>query len=132
MSDVGHKPGEAPSPQPSPRGGGGGQTTLKEASWLTAVGGAALVGMLLIFALLGLMLWVNRPAPNVPVDPEAKTPQQKLAETQAAARDELTTYGWVDRPQGVVRVPVEQAVEMVLRERGEQGERGERGERAPE
>lgn len=32
----------------------------------------------------------------------------------AKQNEELTTYGWVNKAQGVVRVPIEKAIDMVL------------------
>jgi len=65
-----------------------------------------------------------------PVHPLAETetvelpPEPRLQESPALdllrfrAREEerLSTYGWVDRPNGVVRIPIERAMEIVARE----------------
>lgn len=52
-------------------------------------------------------------APNPP-------PAIDLGETrrawEAPMRERLATYGWVDREAGLVHVPVERAVELVLAE----------------
>jgi hypothetical protein len=55
-----------------------------------------------------------------PLPPEPRlqaNPVLDLKKYRAAEEAELRTYGWVDRPNGVVRVPVERAMELVL-ERG--------------
>jgi hypothetical protein len=44
-------------------------------------------------------------------------PGSERAKVQAAERTQLETYGWVDRPAGVVRVPIERAMQLVV-ERG--------------
>lgn len=41
---------------------------------------------------------------------------KNLADLRVADSNELTTYGWVDRAKGVVRVPVTRAMELVLPE----------------
>jgi hypothetical protein len=50
-------------------------------------------------------------------------PQPRLQSTQAvdlagvrAAEDKiLTTYGWVDQPKGIVRIPVDRAIDLLAR-----------------
>ena len=37
---------------------------------------------------------------------------QTLAETRKRELEKLTTYGWVDKTGGVVRIPVERALEL--------------------
>ena len=37
-----------------------------------------------------------------------------LAEFQAKQQADLTTYGWVNKSQGVVRLPINQAIDIVL------------------
>jgi hypothetical protein len=53
-----------------------------------------------------------------PVGPRLQT--QEAEDYQAVARGQeelLTTYGWVDQEQGVVRIPIEEAIKLVA-ERG--------------
>lgn len=52
------------------------------------------------------------PAPRLQVDPPAD-----LRKLRAAEDAVLQSYGWVDRDAGIVRVPVERAIEL-LAERG--------------
>jgi hypothetical protein len=40
-----------------------------------------------------------------------------LARARAAEAEHLSSYGWIDRPTGVVHVPIERAMELLL-ERG--------------
>lgn len=44
-------------------------------------------------------------------------PREDYAEYAARERAEISSYGWIDAKQGVVRVPIERAMELVL-ERG--------------
>lgn len=39
-----------------------------------------------------------------------------LADLQQKAQVDATTYGWVDQPKGVVRLPVERAIELTVKE----------------
>lgn len=41
---------------------------------------------------------------------------KNLAELQAADQTTLTTYGWNDRSKGVVRIPVDHAMDLVIAE----------------
>ena len=53
-----------------------------------------------------------------PPEPRLQTdPRQDLADLRAKEDDALTTYGWVDRNAGVVRIPIDQAMKLTL-ERG--------------
>ena len=52
------------------------------------------------------------PAPRLQV-----TPAEALKAYQAEENAKLTSYGWVDRNAGVVRIPIDRAVELSL-ERG--------------
>jgi hypothetical protein len=53
-----------------------------------------------------------------PPEPRLQTnPRQDLADLRAKEDEMLTSYGWVDRNAGVVRVPIEQAIKLTL-ERG--------------
>lgn len=52
------------------------------------------------------------PEPRLQPDPPAT-----LAEFKAAEEEFLSTYGWINRQEGVVRLPVSRAIDLVL-ERG--------------
>jgi hypothetical protein len=48
-----------------------------------------------------------------------ETPDEKglgLSELQAADQRELTSYGWINRQQGQVRIPIERAMELLAEE----------------
>jgi len=49
-----------------------------------------------------------------PPEPRLQTaPADDLRNLRAAEQTRLTTYGWVDRKAGVVRIPIERAKELV-------------------
>ena len=56
----------------------------------------------------GVNAILDEPEPTDPVT------DQGFAEHDAASRQRLSTYGWVDRATGVVRIPIEHAVEIAL------------------
>jgi hypothetical protein len=45
-----------------------------------------------------------------------ETPALDLERFRAKEEETLGTYGWVDREKGVVRIPIERAMEIVARE----------------
>jgi len=50
-----------------------------------------------------------------PPEPRLQTaPAEDLRQLRAAEEKQLTTYGWVDRKDGVVHVPIERAKELVV------------------
>ena len=75
---------------------------------------ATVAGMLLIFVVLGLMLRISQSAPAI--DPGDKAPYAVLQKLQSDDRRALTAYGWVDRKNGVVRIPIDVAMEKLIAE----------------
>ena len=49
------------------------------------------------------------PLPRIQVDP-----MHDIAQVRAVQNSSVDSYGWVDRAHGVVRIPVEQAMDMIL------------------
>ena len=39
-----------------------------------------------------------------------------LTEQRAKEQAAATTYGWVDQPKGVVRLPIDRAIELTVRD----------------
>ena len=55
---------------------------------------------------------------RVPPEPRLQTdPRQDLADLRAREEAQLTSYGWVDKNAGVVRIPIDAAMKLTL-ERG--------------
>ena len=79
---------------------------------LTIVG---VVGTLLLFVLILYLAYLpNRAGP---VD-KARIEQRKqnLAENQASEIERATTYAWVDRENGIVRIPIEKAMDLTVKD----------------
>ena len=56
-------------------------------------------------------------APALPPEPRLQTrPRDEMQRMRQQEDDLLETYGWVDQPRAIVRVPIAQAMEMVVRE----------------
>jgi hypothetical protein len=77
------------------------------------------IGVVLLFAFFGLVALVV-----VGVLPRGDTYEEKRAQVRAeklqTAREEstraLTTYAWVDRKKGVVRIPITDAMKLTVAE----------------
>ena len=98
-----------------------------------------LAGIFLMKALFGYLHAENLrkdtpPSPlanELPTDPPLprlqKTPIQDLNKLHATEKQALENYGWVEQNAGVVRIPIDRAMDLVL-ERGlpirKQGEQG--------
>jgi hypothetical protein len=81
------------------------------ATFLAAVGGLAI-----FVVILGVAYLPNRGAP---AGDGVKTPAERKAlraELEGKAHTAATTYGWVDKDKGVVRLPLERAIELTLQE----------------
>ncbi|MFQ5737676.1 MAG: hypothetical protein ACE5JX_01575 [Acidobacteriota bacterium] len=97
-------------------------------SFLVALGVLIVASLLLMLGLFNHLegLEVARDHPPSPLaDPEARPPEprllpdphQELEEVLSRARKRLRGYHWVDRDAGVVQIPIERAMELLV-ERG--------------
>jgi hypothetical protein len=50
---------------------------------------------------------------SIQVNPTPTQPGEALRQLQATENAILNTYGWVDRPNGVVRIPIDRAIEII-------------------
>lgn len=71
---------------------------------LVIIGSIALIAVILYF--------INRPKP-LTVGP-ADERKAKLAEVNAKQNEAISTYAWVDQPNGIVRVPVARAMQLTI------------------
>lgn len=68
----------------------------------------------LAIALFGVLSWmvINRPAPLKFDEERSRLRRQYAEEMQSSNRIASTTYGWIDSRRGIVRLPLEKAMEM--------------------
>ena len=78
--------------------------------YATIVGATA--ALLIPIAAIATLFWVTHSTPTQ----DSLSAEQKLRELQANEVQQMTTYGWIDKPAGVVRIPVSRAKEMILKE----------------
>jgi hypothetical protein len=77
------------------------------------------LGIVLLFALFGLIAFVLLKASARGDTYEAKRAKVRAEKLEAAQKENataLTTYGWVDKTKGVARIPVDQAMKLTLAE----------------
>ena len=72
--------------------------------------------LILLLAAVFAALWVNAAPTATDAEDAARSAERlkNLADLQAADQATLTIYGWNDRAKGVVRIPVDRAMELVL------------------
>lgn len=81
------------------------------ATLLAVIGGFAIFVVILLVAYL--------PNKAAPAGDGVKTPAERkaaLAELRGKEHTTATTYAWVDKDKGVVRLPIERAVELTIQE----------------
>ncbi len=85
---------------------------------------------ILVLVSIGLMAWMfdfladrgeRRPAPAmatqrvIPPSPRLQvTPSRDVERLRADEEKALSTYGWVDRNAGVVRIPIDRAMDLLV------------------
>ena len=88
-----------------------------DAAWgmapATVIG--VVVGLALALAMTGGMFWIGDFFLGAAAG-STLAGKQKLAELQTAAERELNSYGWIDEQDGIVRVPIARAMELLARE----------------
>jgi hypothetical protein len=81
-----------------------------------------LIGFVTVAALLlgGIYLSLKSPAAQVVMLTSVVTPSpevnsgQALKQLRATEDAILSSYGWVDRQKGIVRIPIDRAIDLVL------------------
>jgi hypothetical protein len=74
-------------------------------------------GGFFLFLVIAAFVWLDRRPPTVAfggTPPEER--RSLLREQKERDREMLERYGWIDRDAGVVRLPVERAMELLVEE----------------
>jgi hypothetical protein len=69
------------------------------------------------FAYQGRATWTSSPTLQPPAPRLQTNSAREFAEVRAQEEAELHSYGWVDRPNGVIHIPIDAAIQIAL-ERG--------------
>jgi len=79
------------------------------------------VGAILLFVIIvGLQALFYRMDESERSRKVYEQPDQALQQLDADQLAALTSYGWVDQQRGVVRIPIERAMQLVVEESGGQ------------
>jgi hypothetical protein len=95
---------------------------------IALVGGALVIGGVITFIVIWLLLGgLDRARPSIgstsrhlaptetAPDPKLQTDEAAdLARLRAAENAALTTYGWIDRAHGVIRIPIDRSIDLTL------------------
>ena len=90
---------------------------------------ALVIGGFFLFLAIAAFAWLDRRPPTVAWGgQEAAERREILKEQTERERAVLEQYGWIDRDAGIVRLPVERAMDLWLEEMngGRETERAER------
>jgi hypothetical protein len=103
---------------------------IRNVVWLSVILAGVVIGVFIVIGLLYSFLNTSQAAQSAPPPPlleEAqglppgpllqRNPQQDMQEAATEQDALLHNYGWVDKEAGVVRIPIERAIELTL-ERG--------------
>lgn len=88
--------------------------STRSTPWLTY---AAVLGGFAVFAVILAVAYL--PKKPEPLGDGVRTPEQRLAalgELRAKEKQAATTYGWIDQSKGVVRLPIDRAVELTIQD----------------
>ena len=73
------------------------------------------LGVLWLFPLPGTDRTLHTPLPVYPEPRLQSNPRQEMQRFLAAEQAELKTYGWIDKAHGIVRIPIDVAMDKVAR-----------------
>ena len=106
--------------------------TTRSLSWLMATIVSILLGLASAGLMTAAMFWIGDyyRGSQLSRDEEGR---RKLQELRAAEQKELQTYGWINRTDGVVRIPIDRAMQLLAEEaqRQESSPPAPRGEQPP-
>lgn len=75
-----------------------------------------IVGFFLFLGIVVYFWFDNRPATVAKGGPTREERVEVLRELQTREDESLNQYGWIDQDQGIVRLPIERGMELVLEE----------------
>ena len=75
------------------------------------------IGGFCLFAIIIAYIWKDKSPSTVARGGLTPVERLDLLRThQEQSKKDLTTYGWVDKDEGIVRIPIEQAMELTLKD----------------
>lgn len=89
--------------------------TTRSRSWLIATSVSMFLGLASAGLMTAAMFWIGDYYRGTQLSRDEEG-RRKLRELQAAEQKELQTYGWINRTDGVVRVPIDRAMQLLAEE----------------
>ena len=80
---------------------------------------AVILAIFAIFAIILAIAYAPQRSTLPTYSTSDTTPAQRaatLAEMRAKEKSAATTYGWIDQPKGIVRLPIDRAIELTIRD----------------
>jgi hypothetical protein len=71
------------------------------------------IGFLIVWLYASLTNLAAPASPSSQANATATVPGEALRQLQATENAILTTYGWADRQNGVVRIPIDRAIDLI-------------------
>ena len=80
--------------------------------------GLSVLGILGSFAIILMILWAAYLPSRPPKVDQSSAEERRatLAELEAVEQELTTRYDWVDASKGIVRIPIERAMELIVSE----------------
>jgi hypothetical protein len=104
----------APNAHPDPGDGTGYETRDASVSALLKFGVGLILFMVVVqFMMLGIYRVFVAERPEATKPPTTTNLYQQLRDLHHDEETNLESYGWVDRKAGIVRIPIERAIELV-------------------
>ncbi len=76
---------------------------------------SALIGLASAGIMTAAMFWIGDYYRGTQLSQD-EDGRHKLQELRATARNELQTYGWINQSDGVVRIPIDRAMQLLVKE----------------
>lgn len=89
--------------------------TTRFRSWMTATIVSILLGLASAGIMTAAMFWIGNYYRGTQISRDEEG-QRKLQELRAREENELQTYGWINRTDGVVRIPIDRAMQLLAEE----------------
>ena len=80
---------------------------------------AVILTVFAIFAIILAIAYLPQRSTLPTYSTSDTTPEQRaatLAEVRAREKSAATTYGWIDQPKGIMRLPIDRAIELTIRD----------------
>ena len=82
------------------------------------------------FVIVGTIFWIKKEHQSVMDEVSLESVPRELRQAEANADRKLTQYGQIDQEEGVYRVPIDRAIDLIMEEEWKEGNQNAVGETA--